>query len=431
MAFLTDIDSRAQVKGSREPLAIVPVWSFFGRKVVGNLTTVTDSVRGFTTLILGYYFAREVEDRRHTADGSTLSIFLKFEQLAGYSRLHFGKDDGFRGIERVKRNLSEAKPIWLSTSAEDQILSNQKVYGLWGLYSVPSRASGLLEHDETVLTPDARVFVEDQYIGRLAKQGFREGWILTDLLGQERPELHLQGKHADLCRALARMLGPEFSATERAFYRKHLMLGGPKDTTAGLQSQLVELLETIPEDDSPRIYLRRLISEAHGRGEPFAALAERLNRVDHLEALITPSSIVFGFLLSRNSRTVSDVADEFRQLWGAGLRYLDLDRIRIIIPEIAEALHDEDSGGRWLKIAAAFRDGDYGSAVRLLIEHNGYVMRKRNGSEPWIRIVGEKLDVRFRDESWSVPAAAELPNLWYNSYFIDALRAVTAALREG
>jgi len=54
--FMTEIDSRAKVKGSRDPLAVIPVWSFFGRKVVGNLTTVTDSVRGFTILLLGYYF---------------------------------------------------------------------------------------------------------------------------------------------------------------------------------------------------------------------------------------------------------------------------------------------------------------------------------------------------------------------------------------
>jgi hypothetical protein len=64
MAFLTDIDSRAAVKGSRDPLALVPVWSFFGRKVVGNLSTVTDSVRGFTTLLIGYYLAQEIQDRQ-------------------------------------------------------------------------------------------------------------------------------------------------------------------------------------------------------------------------------------------------------------------------------------------------------------------------------------------------------------------------------
>ena len=60
--FLTEIDSRAAVKGSRDPLGFVPLWSHFGRQVVGNLTTVTGSVRGFTTTLLGYYFAGEVRE---------------------------------------------------------------------------------------------------------------------------------------------------------------------------------------------------------------------------------------------------------------------------------------------------------------------------------------------------------------------------------
>ena len=62
--FLTEIDSRAKVKGTRDPLGLVPLWSHFGRHVVGNLTTVTDSVRGFTTLLLGYHFTREVRERQ-------------------------------------------------------------------------------------------------------------------------------------------------------------------------------------------------------------------------------------------------------------------------------------------------------------------------------------------------------------------------------
>jgi hypothetical protein len=55
--FLTDLDSRAAVKGSRDPLGIQQIWTRLGRYVVGNLTTVSDSVRDFTTLLLGYYFA--------------------------------------------------------------------------------------------------------------------------------------------------------------------------------------------------------------------------------------------------------------------------------------------------------------------------------------------------------------------------------------
>ena len=84
--FLTEIDSRAKVKGTRDPLGLVPLWSHFGRHVVGNLTTVTDSVRGFTTLLLGYHFTREVRERQGPDAESPLALFLEFEQLAGYCR---------------------------------------------------------------------------------------------------------------------------------------------------------------------------------------------------------------------------------------------------------------------------------------------------------------------------------------------------------
>ncbi len=58
--FLTDLDPQAAVKGSRDPLGLQTIWARLGRHVVGNLTTVSTSVRGFTTVVLGYYFAERV-----------------------------------------------------------------------------------------------------------------------------------------------------------------------------------------------------------------------------------------------------------------------------------------------------------------------------------------------------------------------------------
>ncbi len=77
--FLTDIDSRAAIKGSRDPLGVQPIWTKLGRHVVGNLTTVSTSVRDFTTLLLGYYFAERVAESG--GGDSDLAVFLKWEQL--------------------------------------------------------------------------------------------------------------------------------------------------------------------------------------------------------------------------------------------------------------------------------------------------------------------------------------------------------------
>src|SRR5215471_13650482 len=102
--FLTDLDSRAAIKGSRDPLGIQQIWTRLGRHVVGNLTTVSSSVRDFTTLLLGYHFAERLAD--DLGAGSELATFLKWEQLAAYSRGVANQDWAFRGTERVRKNLA-------------------------------------------------------------------------------------------------------------------------------------------------------------------------------------------------------------------------------------------------------------------------------------------------------------------------------------
>ena len=101
--FLTDLDSRAAVKGSRDPLGIQQIWTRLGRHVVGNLTTVSNSVRDFTALLLGYYFAEQLADE--LGPGSELATFLKWEQLAAYARASVNNDFIFRGTERAERAL--------------------------------------------------------------------------------------------------------------------------------------------------------------------------------------------------------------------------------------------------------------------------------------------------------------------------------------
>ena len=108
--FLTQLDSRAAIKGSRDPLGVQSIWSRFGRRVVGNLTTVSTSVRDFTVLLLGYYFAERVADEGGTE--GDLATFLKWEQLAAYARARVNKEQGFRGTERVWKRLGEGdRPV--------------------------------------------------------------------------------------------------------------------------------------------------------------------------------------------------------------------------------------------------------------------------------------------------------------------------------
>ena len=84
--FLTLEDPNAKIKGSRDPLGAQAIWTAFGRQVIANLTTQTNSRRGFTILLLGRYLAeRAIEDGRISRELG-LDAFLCFEQIGAYVR---------------------------------------------------------------------------------------------------------------------------------------------------------------------------------------------------------------------------------------------------------------------------------------------------------------------------------------------------------
>ena len=91
MPFLTELDERAQVKGSRDPLGLVPLWSRFGREVVGNLTTVTNSVRGFTTLLIGFELADMLREHSKRNFGRFDTSSLSYTTLLAISSLVYSR----------------------------------------------------------------------------------------------------------------------------------------------------------------------------------------------------------------------------------------------------------------------------------------------------------------------------------------------------
>ena len=426
--FLTDRDSRAAVKGSRDPLGIQPIWTRFGRYVVGNLTTVSNSVRDFTSTLLGYWFAERVADQ--VEPGNELATFLKWEQLAAYARAHVNEDRAFRGTERVDRNLNEGTRVTLSDNPAHQILSNQKTYGLWGLYTVPARASFLLEGDPSRLTPPARAFVERHCLPILAAGGGRDARRICEVLSRSSVRLDLDGADAEMVDAVAKVLRPQLSAKELEFYRFHLLWGGPQDTTAGRQQQFAELLRDILEERafawSPAA-VGHLAKAAARRGRDWETLAYHLGRIRTCESVLAPASAVFIYLLGFDGRAPDVVSRRLKDAWGNGLRTVDAAAFAELKGEIGAK--DGPAGERWTGIATALTDGDYGRLIELLLAQNADVMSQRGGA-PWIERRAGRLHVRFRDEQGALPDRTDLPRLWRFSYFLDSLYSVAAQLEQ-
>lgn len=428
--FLTDIDSRAQIKGSRDPLGLQAIWTRFGRHVVGNLTTVSTSVRDFTVLILGYHFIERAAEM--DTDVSPLEIFLKWEQLAGYARGVVNNDWSFRGTERVKGNLNESTKVVLSADRGFQILANQKIYGLWGLYSGPARVSGLVETDPPRLSTSARELVDLIYLPALTKGGYKEGAAIQNLLHERVTRLDIEGRHRKLVEAVARLLRPKYHAREMEIYRDHLLYGGPRDSTQGRQRELAKVLgKTCDQRDFTfnAHTLRQLAREARGKRSEAEQLAFRLDRIRTCESLIAPASMLFAYLLGQDGQALDKVANRIRKHWGKSIGTIDQGAVEKLVDELNGPVADKAMSARWLKVSAALSEGDYREAMRLLVEQNGAVMHERGGSAPWVGVQRGNLKVRFQDEAASLPRCDDLPRLWRFPYFLDSLRAVAMVLR--
>ena len=86
LTVLSLMDERSRPKGSRDPLGIEAIWSYMGRKVVGNLTTVTSNLDNFMVSLLCCAQANVSTDQLEQIQAN----FLRAEQLAAYLRLAAG-----------------------------------------------------------------------------------------------------------------------------------------------------------------------------------------------------------------------------------------------------------------------------------------------------------------------------------------------------
>lgn len=414
MPFLTELDSRAEIKGSRDPLGLVPVWARFGREVVGNLTTVTGSVRGFTTLLVGLELADMLREQFRSDAPALLPTFIRFEQLAGYARVKCNGEKEVRGYRRVARRLGESKRIRVSADSAEQILSSQKMYGLWGLFSVPARGSELLVKGEQRLTPHAQAFVEKHYFPMLGNSGGVKP--LLDLLRRDSFDLEPNGRHSEMLDALGRMHSRRLRAEEKAFYRDHLAWGGPAESTQGRQPALAKILEGVEAEDFGFAQFR----EVQKKGRSNEALSLSLGRIGRLERLIAPAALLFGFLQKSDAQAASAVAGQIAATWKRALD-VDVEGLRTIQPEIAAALQSNEEAGLWMGLAEALSRAEYASVIDLLVAINTAVMRRRHGAAAWIAIENGRIRVRLADEKADLTSVQEAENRWRSTYFINSL----------
>lgn len=427
--FFTLEDPRAKVQGSRDPLGVQPIWSRFGREVVCNLTTSSRSVRGFAVLLLGRYLAEELIDEGKAPEEDATDLFLKFEQIAAYSRqvsTDGESDDIILGVNRVKKKLAEGnRKVKISERQRDQILSDQKAYGLWGLYSVPARVSGLLKPGPVGLTQVGRQFVEDEYVPRLNAQK------------RELKKLICNGgnlvakKQNQPCKSVVTTLSDDLTIGERSFFRQTLQDATEADNerqpAAQRQAELSLLIKKImePGDGIHYSVVDSLRSEARRAG--MLGLEDRLKKIMKLESAIAPAQHVFDYVMAHDGSPLTSVAQAINDLWGRELPLVNRD-LSSILPMVQSA-GGQDFASHLQQANKALTDGDYVEAISAVVQWNESVMQSR-GSSGWVGSRNGKIVVKLRNQNPNLPDPEEPRFGWTNSYFMTSLRDVTFQLKD-
>jgi hypothetical protein len=218
-------------------------------------------------------------------------------------------------------------------------------------------------------------------------------------------------------RAVAGILKPTLSATERQFYRRHLVEGGPEDRTDGRQGRLAAAMRVAETQPLARVWLDELAARSADD------VAVRLRRIIAAESVLAPAAALFGYLLTRDDHAVKHVSRDVAARWNGA--------VRSVAEDAAQVLGEFGTGeGSWSEIAVLLQDGDYARLMTALLARNRDVMDQRNGA-PWA-VVGEngRIVVRFRDEPTDLLDAEELPFLWRNPYFLPSLHYVQQEINE-
>ena len=431
MHFLTEIDPRAAIRGSRDPLGLQPIWTRMGREVVGNLTTVTRSARNFTTLMLGLYFADELINQGKADESKRAALFLKFEQLAAYSRATYGggaEAGRILGITRVKKRLADGRALPINTDAESQILSNQKTYGIWGLYSVASVSSGLVDPDSHRVSVEAREYIEHFALPQLQKAYPKSLETIRRFVGGERA-FRPTGADAALAKALARLMRPKLLAKEQRFYSRHLVLADvPGDTTRGRQAKLWDVLCRVNDgghfDWKSDFSFQELEEVRKKSAKVDEGLCDALGRIATVEPLLALSARLFGYVIAQRDAVAADVAHAIEQKLGPRLEHLRPAEIAALHGTITDA-STRGSADHLVAMAEQLATGRYTDFIDEAMRLNARVMKARGGA-PWVEERKGRLHVRLRSERSPIPRPSNVSSLWANTYFLDSFKVVGA-----
>ena len=397
-------DDRIKPKGSRDPLGFELVWSHFGRKVVGNLTTITSSLENFSVAMLGFYLTHRLLPNS-TEQKHIMECFLRYEQVTAYLR-YAAEHRGIMGITRVTKRMRGDDALTLGLGKQSQILSDQASYGLWGLYSSAMRSTGLVGGDRRVPT----------------KEGVELGELIANELGEENVQrlMSWMEKDQSVDRATLNddMAQAYVTAINNPKVRSQLLEQlGTAGKTTGTQANLWRYSQgvlTASIDREAGMELPEFVAalvETCSNDEVLRAL---LTDIQNVERLLVTANMLFRFLRTQDGKSIDKVTEALQE----SIENLVQPRLEQPVADMSVPYRESLEQFR-----TALIESDIRSALHVLIKQNEEVMQNRGGAS-WVELEGNIIRVRVSSESGDLRGQQYLQEHWDYDYFLGSFKNI-------
>lgn len=394
------LDDRARAKGSRDPLGAEATWSFLGRKVVGNLTTVTANLDNFMVALLCCAHANE----QVTDPATVRERYLRAEQVAAYLKLAADKGSrGFLGITQAKKNFEQAK-IPLGTSARAQLLASQAAYGLWGLYSSALEGAGLIAGASRRPTPagTAVIYKIKEQLGEVRWAEFVQMTAGDNLV-----------KSAILASGLASAFWGALTEPALRSMAVNALLafqhGGAMQQELFFHAQAYLALDRRAEHRSMD-FCDWVLTLSDSTPE----LKTALKRIQAVDPVLKFADSVLAWLQKKNGEPMMRIEQELQAKMPA-MDWCSEWQQETKLP------HREFL----MRLQSAAQEGSAAKVIDAVLAQNRVLMRARGGAA-WIEAEGANLIVRVSsDHQNSLDVLRHLGEQWRFTYFVSAFLSIT------
>ena len=397
-------DDRLKPKGSRDPLGFELVWSYFGRKVVGNLTPITSSLENFSVAMLGFYLTHRLLPNS-IEQKDILEHFIRYEQVAAYLR-YIKKHRSIMGITRVTKRMRGAGELTLGLGKQSQILSDQASYGLWGLYSAAMRSTGLISGDMRVPT----------------NEGYELGELIANELGEENAQRLIGWMEKDQSVDRATLdddvAQSYVAAINNSTVKSRLLeqlgtAGKATGTQASLWRYSQDVLKATigREADMELSEFVAALVDTCGNDE---VLKASLTDIQNVERLLVTANMLFRFLRTQDGKSIDKVTVALQE-----------SIENLVQPRIEQPVTDMNVPYRESleQFRTALVESDIRSALHVLIKQNEEVMQNRGGAS-WVELEGNIIRVRVPSESGDLKGQQYLQEHWDYDYFLGSFKNI-------